>query len=133
MTHRVFRPSAIALGLAVLVSSAPLCVAYADTSAPAAPNAEPSLSEPAPTPSSAETGPAPAGNRPAATRHRAAGYAQRHAWRNAHRYGYRSANPVADAATGVVGGVADLGSVAAYPFYCFPNYGSCHVRLPYRP
>ena len=33
---------------------------------------------------------------------------------------------------GVAGGAADLGSVAAYPFYCFPNYGSCPVRVPYR-
>jgi hypothetical protein len=30
--------------------------------------------------------------------------------------------------TGLVGGVADLGSIAAYPIYCFPNYGSCPVR-----
>ena len=37
-------------------------------------------------------------------------------------------NPVAVAATGVAGGVADLGSLAAYPFYCFPNYGSCSVH-----
>jgi hypothetical protein len=28
----------------------------------------------------------------------------------------------------VVGGVADLGSIAAYPVYCFPNYGSCPVH-----
>jgi len=47
-------------------------------------------------------------------------------------YAYRYHNPVAAAATGVVGGVADLGSLAAYPFYCFPNYGSCSVRMPYR-
>jgi len=31
----------------------------------------------------------------------------------------------------VVGGVADLGSIAAYPFYCFPRYGSCHFHRPY--
>ena len=48
---------------------------------------------------------------------------------NGRRY---SDNPVATAATGVAGGVADLGSIAAYPFYCFPNYGSCSVRVPYR-
>jgi hypothetical protein len=35
---------------------------------------------------------------------------------------------VATAANGVVGGVADLGSIAAYPIYCFPNYGSCPVH-----
>ena len=35
------------------------------------------------------------------------------------------------AAHGVVGGVTTLGSVAAYPIYCFPNYGSCHFRRPY--
>jgi hypothetical protein len=39
---------------------------------------------------------------------------------------------MAAAATGVAGGIADLSSLAAYPFYCFPNYGSCSVRLPYR-
>jgi hypothetical protein len=33
---------------------------------------------------------------------------------------------------GVAGGVADLGSIAAYPFYCFPDYGACRVRVPYR-
>jgi hypothetical protein len=32
----------------------------------------------------------------------------------------------------MAGGVADLGSIAAYPFYCFPRYGSCSVRVPYR-
>ena len=35
---------------------------------------------------------------------------------------------MATAANGVVGGVADLGSIAAYPIYCFPNYGSCPVH-----
>jgi hypothetical protein len=39
---------------------------------------------------------------------------------------------VGAAAIGVVGGVADLCSIAAYPFYCFPDYGSCSVRVPYR-
>ena len=53
-----------------------------------------------------------------------------YAWRNGHHY--YSDNPVASAATGVAGGIADLGSIAAYPFYCFPNYGSCSVRMPYR-
>jgi hypothetical protein len=47
-------------------------------------------------------------------------------WRARH-----DGNPVAAAATGVVGGVANLGSIAAYPFYCFPDYGSCHVRWVY--
>jgi hypothetical protein len=39
---------------------------------------------------------------------------------------------VASAATGVAGGIADLGSIAAHPFYSFPDYGSCRVRVPYR-
>jgi hypothetical protein len=54
-------------------------------------------------------------------------YAHRHAaYRNRRRaYG---ANPVRAAATGM----ADLGSIAAYPIYCFPNYGSCSVRVPDR-
>ncbi|MGO9423522.1 hypothetical protein [Roseiarcus sp.] len=137
MTRRVLGLSAIALGMAAFVSSAPLYAAYADTSAPAAQNAAPSLSEPAPTPGWAEGGPAQAASGAVPSHHRARAYA-RHEWRSAHRhgynrYGYSSDNPVGEAATGVVGGVADLGSVAAYPFYCFPNYGSCHVRLPYRP
>ena len=41
-------------------------------------------------------------------------------------------NPVASAATGVVGGIADLGSIAAYPIYCFPRYGSCPPTGPIR-
>ena len=40
-----------------------------------------------------------------------------------------AAAPVLFAATAFA---ADLGSVAAYPFCCFPNYGSCSVRVPYR-
>ena len=55
--------------------------------------------------------------------------ARRYASRNGNRY---DGNPVRTAATGVAGGVADLGSIAAYPFYCFPNYGSCSVKVPYR-
>ena len=56
-------------------------------------------------------------------------YAHRH-----YAYGRReySDHPVRTVAMGVAGGAADLGSVAAYPFYCFPNYGSCPVRVPYR-
>ena len=63
-------------------------------------------------------------------RHYPSHYARHYAWRNGHRY--YSDNPVASAATGVAGGIADLGSIAVYPFYCFPNYGSCSVRVPYR-
>ncbi len=135
------RTSAIALGIAGFVSLAPLSAAFADSSAEPAPTpsapastpapvssaAGPSLSEPAPTPAWAESGPGAAtvAQHPSA-RH----YAHRH---YAYRYGHRySDNPVTTAATGVAGGVADLGSIAAYPFYCFPNYGSCSVRVPYR-
>jgi hypothetical protein len=57
-------------------------------------------------------------------RHYAHRYPRHYAWRNGRRY----ANPVATAENGVVGGVADLGSIAAYPIYCFPNYGSCPVH-----
>ena len=39
--------------------------------------------------------------------------------------------PFGAAANVVVGGVADLGSIAAYPFYCFPRYGSCPFYRPY--
>ena len=88
--------------------------------------AAPSLSEPAPTPRLTESSPSRA--RVAEhhyVRHR---YARHYAWRNGHRYVAYGANPVAKAANGVVGGVADLGSIAAYPIYCFPNYGSCPMH-----
>ena len=65
-------------------------------------------------------------------RHDAHRYTRRYAWRNGHRYVHDDNNPVATAAAGMVDGVADLGSLAAYPFYCFPNYGSCPVSWPYR-
>ncbi len=119
MTHSIPRTSAIALSVAALVSLSPLSAARADSS-----------TEPAPTPPWAESGPGgPTVAQHPAIRHYGHGhYAYR---RYGHRY-YYSDNPVATAATGVAGGVADLGSIAAYPFYCFPNYGSCSVRVPYR-
>ena len=143
MTHSVLRASAVALGAVAFVWLSPLPTALADTSAepaptpsqPAAPAAAaptaaaPSLSEPAPTPGWAETG--PGGARVAEhahMRHYAHRYTRHYAWRNGRRYVTYSDNPVAVAATGVAGGVADLGSLAAYPFYCFPNYGSCPVH-----
>ena len=125
MTYGVSRVLAIAFGVAALVSLSTF-VARADT-APA-PNPAPSLNEPAPTPGWAESGP----HGPTVAQQSGA---RRHVHRRyAYRYGrrYYSDNPVATVATGVVGGVADLGSIAAYPFYCFPNYGSCSVRVPYR-
>jgi hypothetical protein len=146
MTQSVLRVSAIALGAAAFLSLSPLSAARADTSAdtsaepaptpsvsaPAstsgsAPTASaPSLSEPAPTPSVAE---APSGGATAAqhpyVRHYVHRDTHRYAWRNGHRYGD---NPLVAAATGAAGGVADLGSLAAYPFYCFPNYSSCPVH-----
>jgi hypothetical protein len=133
MTRSV--PSIIALGVATFVSSPPLSAARADTStqlapAPSAPT--PLLAEPALTPDFwVESGPddATVAQHPAARRH-ARHYARHYAWRDGRRHAYRD-NPVATAATGVAGGVADLGSLAAYPFYCFPNYGSCSVRWPY--
>ncbi len=97
-----------------------------------APNAAaaPSLAEPAPTPGWAEGPPNRAVDEHLSPRHYAHRDARHYAWRHGHRY--VDNNPMASAATGVVGGVADLGSLAAYPFYCFPNYGSCSVRWPYR-
>ena len=125
--------SAIALGVAALVIF-PLSAAYADTAAPATPNAAtPSLSEPSPTPSWAEGGPLSATNPTATNPQRSRAHARHIAYRDEHRYVRSGSNFVADTAHGVVGGVEDLGSVAAYPVYCFPNYGSCSVRLPYRP
>ncbi|MBV8441767.1 MAG: hypothetical protein JO312_14610 [Hyphomicrobiales bacterium] len=153
MTYGALHVSAIALGVAALVSISPLSTARADSSAPS--GATPSLSEPAPTPSvatsppsgtaSTPSGAAPSLSEPAPTPSVATGpqrpshiyvrhYARHthYAWRNGRRYAaYSYDNPVAAAATGVVGGMADLGSIAAYPVYCFPRYGSCRVRLPY--
>jgi hypothetical protein len=144
MTHSVLRVSAIALGAASFLSLAPLSAARADTSAEPAPTpsvsapasgtpaptaAAPSLSEPAPTPGWAEApqnGATAAGHRYVS--HYAHHYTRHFAWRNGHRYVAYERNPVAAAATGLAGGVADLGSLAAYPFYCFPNYGSCSVH-----
>jgi hypothetical protein len=143
MTHSVSRASAIALGVAAFVSLSSLSAARADSStepaptpsapaaatpAPASTAAAPSLNEPAPTPGWAESGP---GGTTVAQHPSVRHYAHRHyAYRSGHRY--YSDNPVRTAATGVAGGFADLGSIAAYPFYCFPNYGSCSVRVPYR-
>jgi hypothetical protein len=132
MTRSV--PSIIALGVAIFVSSSALSAARADTSAQLAPAPAPSLAEPALTPDFwVESGPDDemVAQHPAARRH-ARHYARHYAWRNGRRYAYFRDNPVAFATTSVAGGVADLGSLAAYPFYCFPNYGSCFVRLPYR-
>jgi hypothetical protein len=130
MTIRVPRASALALGAAALVSLSTLSAARADSSSEPAPTpsvtapAHPS-STPTPTPASSASTPSLAQNPP--VRH----YAHRHyAYSNGHRY-YRG-NPVGQVAMGVAGGAADLGSVAAYPFYCFPNYGTCRVRVPYR-
>ncbi len=144
MTYGVSRISAITLGVAAFVSLSPLSAAFADSSAEPAPTpsaparvatpapattttaATPSLSEPATTPGWAEAGP----NRATVAQHPGARHYRRHyAYRTERRY---DGNPVRTAATGVAGGVADLGSIAAYPFYCFPNYGSCSVRVPYR-
>jgi hypothetical protein len=150
MTRSVSQASAIALGVAAFISLAPT-VAFSDSSVEPAPtptapawvvtptpeaagpataapatSAAASLSEPSPTPGWAEAGP----NGGTSIQHTGKRHAQRHyGYRNANRY---DGNPVRTAATGVAGGVADLGSIAAYPFYCFPNYGSCSVKVPYR-
>jgi hypothetical protein len=146
MTRTVSQASALALGVAAFISLSPLSGAFADPSAEPAPTpsaparvvtptptttaaSAPSLNEPSPTPGWAEAGP----NGGSVGQHAGARHARHYAYRNGNRYRYRyDANPVRTAATGVAGGVADLGSIAAYPFYCFPNYGSCSVKVPYR-
>ncbi len=146
MTYTVPRTSALAFGVAALVSLSALSAARANSTSEPAPTpsvtmpahppsaptpatttsaAAPSLSEPAPTPGWAELGPHRTVAQNSPVRHSA-----RH--RHAYRTERRSDNPVATVAMGVAEGAADLGSVAAYPFYCFPNYGSCSVRVPYR-
>src|SRR5260221_4966215 len=134
MAGGVSGPSAIALGAGAFISLFPLSVAFADPSAepsprPSAPArvatptpsttvAAPSLGEPAPTPAWAEAGP----NAGAMNQHSGARHAAR---RYAHRTGNRyDGNPVRTAATGVAGGLADLGLIASYPFFFFPNYRS---------
>ena len=136
MTGSVLRVSFAALGVAALVSSFPFSAVRADTtptSSVADTTPTSSVGEPATTLEFwVESGPdeATVVQRPA-TRNHARHYAHHYAWRAERRYPYTN-NPVAAAATGVARGVADLGLLAAYPFYCFPNYGSCAVRRPYR-
>jgi hypothetical protein len=146
MTYSVPRTSAVALGVAAaLLSLSGLSAARADsasaptpsvaapahptsapTPAPTTTAAAPSLNEPAPTPAWAESGP----HGTTAVRNSSVHHSAHHHY--ASRNERHSDNPVATVAMGVAGGAADLGSVAAYPFYCFPNYGSCSVRVPYR-
>jgi hypothetical protein len=130
MTRNALQSSAIALGVAAFVSSFALYPARADTS-----GAQPSLAEPAPTPGWAE-GPADMASGAAAGNavvHRPATHAHfRHAAQESPHRAVRRSDPVAEAARGIAGGVADLGAVAAYPIYCFPHYGSCAVRTPHQ-
>jgi hypothetical protein len=147
MTYSIPPSSAIALGVAALASLSALSAARADSAAEPAPTpsmtapahptsaptpaptttaAAPSLNEPAPTPAWAESG----SHGTTATQNSSVHRSAHHHY--ASRNERRSDNPVATVAMGLAGGAADLGSVAAYPFYCFPNYGSCSVRVPYR-
>jgi hypothetical protein len=67
-----------------------------------------------------------------ATNHASVRHYANHYTYNSRRYGTAyGRNPVATVVRGVFGGVADLGSLAAYPVYCFPRYGRCHVFVPY--
>ena len=132
--------SAIAFGMAAVAFASPPSPAHADT---------PSLNEPAPTPRITTPGPdatgpapgaaAPSLNEPAPTPvgNAGSGASVQRPMRHHHyaraaapRRRYES-NPVGAAARGVVGGVATLGSMAAYPVYCFPRYGSCPLYRPY--
>jgi len=125
MTHGVLGLTAAAVGLTAF------CVCPLKARADTAPSASsPSLSEPAPTPGWAEAGPTSTGNGAIATPHRTHTAVRRSAFRRERGSPRPAGNPLAEAATGVVRGVADVGSVAAYPFYCFPHYGSCPVRTP---
>ena len=133
MTHGALHVSAIALGVAAFVSVLPLSTASADSPAPGL--SAPSLAEPAPKPLASAPGEAAGAGvmPPDRPSHVYVGHSARHARyasRHGRRYAYRRA-PFEDAATGVVGAVADLGSIAAYPLYCFPNYGSCPFYRPY--
>jgi hypothetical protein len=114
MTHSVLRVSTAALGVAAFVLF-PLSTVRADTPPS---GATPSLSEPPTVEMWMESGPDEATvAQHLAVRHHVRHYARYYAWRDGRR-AYTD-NPVAAAATGLAGGVADLGSLAAYPFYCF--------------
>ena len=131
MTRSVIPISAISLGVVALVSFSHLSTARADTSAPSETTSATSGATSAP---ASETPTVQPPSRPYVP-HYAHHYARHthYAWRNGHRhvdYRYRH-NPVAAGATAVAGGLADLGSIATYPIYCFPNYGSCPVYRPY--
>ena len=136
MTGSVLRVSFAALGVAALVSSFPFSAVRADTtptSSVADTTPTSSVGEPATTLEFwVESGPdeATVVQHPAA-RYHPRHYARHYAWRAGRRSAY-SDNPVVAAATGVANGVANLGLLAAYPFYCFPNYHSCAVRRSYR-
>jgi hypothetical protein len=58
-------------------------------------------------------------------------YANHYTYHSRHYGTAYGRNPVAAVVRGVFGGVADLGSLAAYPVYCFPRYGRCRVFVPY--
>ena len=105
--------------------SGPAATAPTANPAPAQSAATPSLGEPAPTSKIAESGTANA--RPPSHAYSPHAYRRHYARAYVHRY-RENENPVTAAAHGVVAGVSTLGSVAAYPIYCFPNYGSCHLR-----
>ena len=149
MTRGALHVSAIAFGVAALALMSPHSTVSADPSATGA--ATPSLAEPAPTPkltisSPDTTAPAPGAAtsfpeppprpRVATSGDMGSGAAQPthaygHHYARAYSHRYRDRDPVTAAASGVVGGVADLGAIAAYPVYCFPRYGSCPVYRPY--
>jgi hypothetical protein len=135
MTYSVVRISAIALGVATLVSLSPLSTASADTSAPSGTASTPSEAVSPIGATSATSGVTPGQHRAVTPvrRHYAHQYTRHYhtVWRGGRRYVYYGHNPIAAATAGVVGGVADLASLAAYPVYCFPRYGSCPVYLPY--
>jgi hypothetical protein len=108
---------------------------------PATSPAKPSLAEPATTPGWAEAGPKRGAGKRMEVRRPTHVYARRYGPHEMRHYARRSEhgypplgyvryenNPVATATRGVVDGVADLGSIAAYPVYCFPDYGSCPLR-----
>lgn len=149
MTHRVLQVSAVAIGAAAFLSLSPLSPARADTPAasgmtsatsgaasapsgaalaPAAPSSAPGGAASA---ASGATSPPIPPSRPTAAQWRPHTYARpyvHHQARLARHYRHPS---IPTAAARVAGELADLGSLAAYPLYCFPHYGSCPAYLPY--
>jgi hypothetical protein len=131
MTYSAIRVPAVALGAACLVWLSPLAPAHANMAATSGATSAPAQGASAPSGAVAATpGATSSPSGPAVVRRRAVGH-HHYVHHNARYARYYRYHPIAAGAATVADGIADLGSIAAYPIYCFPNYGTCPVYLPY--